>query len=400
MTTFANGFLVEKPRISSIDILRGVVMVIMALDHTRDFFHADAFLFDPTDLTKTSVPLFLTRWITHFCAPTFVFLAGTAICISSERKSKRELSVFLLTRGLWLIFLEVVVVRFSFFFNFSYDVTVFQVIWVIGASMIVMAVLIHFSNAIIILLGFIITVGHNLLDGLSFPSGTAGEWFGIFFYQSGFKNVSPGHAFWVPYPVLPWLGVMLLGYSAGHWYKKSVDPKKRQDLLLKTGLGAVILFVVLRFSNVYGDPAPWSVQSNGLFTVLSFLNCTKYPISLLYILMTLGPCLIFLSLLEKVSNQFFNPFIVFGRVPLFYYVIHFYIIHAGSLIGYMIASGKSFADLDFSFNAGFGGLPPGVGYSLFWVYVIWITIILILYPLCRWYNTYKSTHRQWWLSYV
>jgi uncharacterized membrane protein len=392
--------LTGKPRISSIDLLRGIVMVIMALDHARDFFHLGGFAYNPTDLNTTTPVLFFTRWITHYCAPTFVFLAGTSIFISAQRKPKKELSLFLLTRGLWLIVLEVVVVRFSFFFNLYYDVTIFQVIWVIGASMVCMAALIHLPYRAVMAVGLLIVFGHNLTDGMQLkPEDTLFPVWAML-RQTGFFAVAEGKSFFVVYPLLPWLGIMLLGYCLGRLYTPRFGAPERQKLLFRLGLTAVALFMALRLINSYGDPAPWSVQKNGLFTVMSFINTTKYPVSLMYTLMTLGPVLMILSWMERANTGMLKPFLVFGRVPLFYYVLHFYIIHAIALVLYMRKSGLSFSELDFHFNRSFGGITAEAGYSLFWAYVGWLSVVIMLYPLCKWYNRYKSTHSHWWLSYL
>ena len=391
--------LTEKPRIYSIDIMRGVVMVIMALDHVRDFFHQGALTSDPTNMETTTPAVFFTRWITHYCAPTFVLLAGTSIYISAKRKSKRDLFFFLLTRGLWLILLEVVVVRFGLFFNFYYDVVVFQVIWAIGASMVCMALLIHLSARLLLILGLILIFGHNLADIAPLKPGDTFFAMWGFLRQSVFFNLSSETILWVPYPLLPWLGIMLVGYCLGQLYT-DLNPEQRQKILFRIGLSAVTLFIILRFINVYGDPAPWSQQKNGLFTFMSFLNATKYPVSLLYSLMTIGPVLMILSWMEKTKLSLLQPFAVFGRVPLFYYILHFYLLHLVSLMLFMHKTGKSFSDLDFHFNRSFGGITPEGGYSLFWAYVAWICLVIILYPLCKWYNRYKSTHNDRWLSYL
>ena len=408
MTSTAD-ILVEKPRISSIDLMRGIVMVIMALDHTRDFFHVSAFAFDPTDPEKTTPLLFFTRWITHYCAPTFVFLSGTSIRLSLQKKSKKQLSRFLWTRGLWLVFLEFTIVRFSFFFNLYYDFTVVQVIYAIGASMIIMAALIHLKENFLFISGIVIVGGHDVLN--YFGVGPDNLLFGLvtLMYQGGPMQIAPGKMFMVGYPVLPWLGIMLLGYSMGRWYLKGFDSTRRQKLLMRVGVTATILFFFLRGINIYGDPAPWEFQKEGLRTFFSFMNCSKYPVSLLYTLMTLGPVLIALSWLEKISLRRWKPLEVFGRVPMFYYIIHFYLIHVLAIATYLIVYHKGFSDLNFHFSAGdkflegagyFGGVPIGAGYGLRWVYLIWIAVILIMYPLCKKYNAYKSTHNQWWLGYL
>jgi uncharacterized membrane protein len=392
--------LMEKPRISSIDIVRGIVMVIMALDHVRDFYHQGAFAYNPTDLGTTTPALFFTRWITHFCAPSFVMLAGLSIFISAQRKPRKELSMFLLSRGLWLILLEVVVVRFSFLFNFYYDVTFLQVIWVIGAAMVCMSLLIYLSNRALLALGLLITFGHNITDAFQLKPEDSFYGLWVILRQTGFLNVAPDKGVLVMYPLLPWLGIMLLGYSLGVLYQKSVSTEKRQKALITIGCSAIALFIVLRAFNIYGDPAPWSVQKNFIYSVMSFLNCTKYPVSLLFTLMTLGPILLVLAALEKVSVPALKPFAVFGRVPLFYFILHFYLIHLTSLLLFMKKTNTSWSELDFHFNKSFGGITGEGGYSLLWTYVAWITLVLFLYPICKWYNEYKSTHTQRWLSYL
>jgi len=399
MTSTYNSVLVEKPRISSIDIMRGLVMVIMALDHTRDYFHIDAFNFDPTDMTKTSPVLFFTRWITHYCAPTFVFLTGVGARISFERKTAKELSLFLLTRGLWLIVIEHVIMRFGIVFNFYYDVTVFQVIWVIGLSMVILSALVYLSERTILIIGLVIVFGHNIFDAFRLQPGDNGFALWTMLRQSGVFEVAPGRLFLVPYALLPWLGIMLTGYGLGRWYTKAFDATLRKKYLFQTGLGAIVLFVVLRFINVYGDSAPWAYQKNWIFTLMSFLNCTKYPVSLLYTLMTLGPVLIILSLMEDVKTNMLKPFVIFGRVPMFYYILHFYVIHVLA-IGLRVVTGTEFSSIDFHFSQGFGGIPPNSGVTLPWVYVVWIGVVVFLYPFCKWYNQYKSTHKDWWLSYL
>lgn len=400
-TTLANGTLTEKPRISSIDIIRGIVMVIMALDHTRDFFHIGALTVNPTDMETTNPILFFTRWVTHFCAPTFVFLSGTAIRINEERKGKKALSYFLLSRGLWLILLEIVVIRFSFFFQFYYDFTFFQVIWAIGASMVVMSALIHLPGKIAFGLGLLIVFAHNIFDLYPIAPDQTGYALWTLIRQSGPIQLAEGKQLLVAYPLLPWLGIMLCGYGIGEWYTKNFNADKRYYLLLYSGAAATLLFIILRAVNYYGDPAPWSVQKDFLFTIMSFLNTTKYPPSLLYTLMTIGPVLIVLALMEVIRIKRLEPFVIIGRVPLFYYVLHFYLIHATGLITHMILTGKSFSDIDLHFSwTNFGGITAGVGLPLWGVYIAWALIVLFLYPICKWYNRYKSTHSNWWLSYL
>lgn len=387
-------------RISSIDLVRGLVMVIMALDHTRDFFHADASVFNPTDLTKTTPILFFTRWITHFCAPTFVLLAGVAVRISRERKTPKELALFLVTRGLWLVILELTIIRFSFFFNLTYDFTVLQVIWVIGWSMVVLATFVFLPEIITLATGLLIIVAHNSLDLIQIKPEEQGYVLWSILHQTGFFAIAEGKNIGAFYAFIPWLGIMLTGFGIGRWFTAKYSSEQRKKSLLLTGLSAVGLFIAIRWTNLYGDPAEWSGQKDFLYTIMSFLNCEKYPPSLLYTLMTLGPVLVLLALLEGKEISFSKPLIIFGRVPLFYYVIHFYLIHASSLLLYMIYTGTSLSKVKFGFNDGFGGIPFGYGYSLPWVYVAWMCLLLVLYPLCNWYNKYKSTHKAAWLSYL
>jgi uncharacterized membrane protein len=392
--------LTEKPRIASIDIMRGIVMVIMALDHARDYYHADAFVYDPLNLERTTPFLFFTRFITHFCAPTFVLLAGTAVRITEQRKTKKEISWFLFTRGLWLILLEITVIRFSMVFNLYYDVTVFQVIWAIGFSMVLLAAAVRLPFNAILALGIVITAGHDILHAITLQANDPFVVLWTFVHQFNFVQLAPGFSAFVPYPFLPWFGILLLGYCLGEWFRKDVDPAARKKLLLRTGIFALLLFVLLRTFNIYGDPAPWSGQKDALYSLLSFLSVTKYPVSLQYTLVTLGPVLMSLAWLESVKTPALRPFGVIGRVPLFYYILHFYLLHLGALALLMMRTGKGLGDIDFHFNAGFGGLPAGEGYSLWVAYVAWITVVLLLYPLCNWYNNYKRTHKQWWLSYL
>lgn len=310
--------------------------------------------------------------------------------------------MFLLSRGLWLILLEVVVVRFGLFFQLYYDITVFQVIWVIGASMACMAALIHLKYPAVLAIGLLITFGHNLTDGIQLQPGEPLHFIWAFLRSTGFLAVSPTANFMVIYPLLPWLGIMILGYCLGTIYTSKYSSADRKKTLLKLGLIATGLFIVLRAINIYGDPAPWGVQKDAMFTFMSFLNTTKYPVSLLYTLMTIGPVLIILSFMEglKLKSSLLKPFEVFGRVPLFYYVLHFYLIHLASLLLFMNKTGRSLSEIDFHFNQSFGGITTEGGYSLGWAYVGWLAVVIFLYPLCNWYNKYKSTHKQWWLSYL
>lgn len=379
----------NQNRISSIDVARGLIMVIMALDHTRDYFHTDAFVFSPTDMEKTHTALFFTRWITHFCMPGFVLLSGLAANISLQRKSKAKLSSYLFTRGLWFVVLELTVLRFGYFFNFYFDVTILSVLWLFGICMLLLAALIHLPNRWILILGLIIVLGHNLLQGVSVEPTSLGFVPWTIFMSRGFLPVSPDVAFVVTYPIIPWLGIMLLGYSMGGWYTNT-DAATRQKLLMRTGIASVIAFILVRFINLYGDPAPWAAQQLGWYTVLSFLNTSKYPPSLLFTLMTIGPLLILLARLERAETKFTQVLNTIGRVPLFYFIVHFYVIHAFALISTMLRTDKSFSEIDLHFAKSFGGIIPEGGYSLGWVYLFWIGVVLLMVPLCNAYNRLKS----------
>ena len=396
-----------RNRIQSIDVLRGLVMVIMALDHVRDFFHkvtldkAGAAATGPTDLETTYPMLFFTRWITHFCAPIFVFLAGTSIYLMCLKKTKKELSLFLIKRGLWLVIVEVVLITFAWTFNPKFNVLILQVIWAIGISMILLGFLIRLPYRVILLIGFIIVCGHNLLDYPSVSDGIKGSTVADLLYFSKFSihTLFPDHYYLIVYSFLPWTGLMLLGYSFGKLFEQQVDATWRRKVLLKMGFGLLALFVALRFLNVYGDPVPWSVQPRGsVYTFLSFININKYPPSLLYICVTIGMGMIFLSLIEKVQNRLTGMFNIYGRVPMFYYILHFYFIHILVVVVFYI-QGFGSADI-VSRNTPFLFRPPAFGFNLWGVYAVWLLLVAVLYPLCKRYNRYKSTHKYWWLSYL
>jgi uncharacterized membrane protein len=386
-------------RIESIDLLRGTVMVIMALDHIRDFFHGAAFYFHPTDLSRTSPAIFLTRWITHFCAPVFVFLAGTSAFLSGTKKTKKELSFFLFTRGIWLILVEVFIVSFGFTFNPGFPFILLQVIWAIGVCMISLSLLIHLPLRWIMGIGILLIAGHNALDGIQVPGEGFASVIWSLLHQPGFFSTDHFNLV-VGYPVIPWIGVISLGYCLGNIYLPSFDPQKRKKILSWTGWGAVALFILLRTINIYGDPSPWSTQKNIVFTLLSFLNTTKYPPSLLYLLMTLGPAMIFLSVTEKPMGFFSRKITLFGRVPMFYYIVHLYWLHLLAMLA-VVLTGHKWSEMVLNGFIGESSQLRGFGFNLFTVYLIWIAIVLSLYPLCKWYDRYKKNHRStWWLSYL
>jgi uncharacterized membrane protein len=391
---------IKSKRIHSVDLLRGTVMIIMALDHVRDYFHQSAFLFSPTDLSRTSIPLFFTRWITHFCAPVFVFLAGISAFLYGSKKSKAALSVYLFTRGLWLVFAELFIITLEWTFNPTYPVFNFQVIWAIGVSMIVLSVLIRFNWRIILVAGLLLIAGHNLLDSIHVPGKGLSSLLWDMLHEDGDFSIGR-FTLLIHYPVLPWIGIMATGYYFGSLYSPGYDAKMRKRTLLVLGSGSIILFILLRSLNLYGDPAPWSVQQDPGFTLLSFLNVTKYPPSLLYCLMTLGPAMIFLALAEMPLNAFTKKVTVFGRVPMFYYLAHIFLIHLLAIGGVMI-SGYKASDMILANRVNRMPGLKGYGFDLQTVYLVWFGLIIALYPLCRRFDRYKRANQssKWWLSYL
>jgi len=390
----------KKKRIDSIDLLRGVVMIIMALDHVRDYFHRDAFLYSPTDLTQTSGFLFFTRFITHYCAPVFVFLAGISACLYGTKKSKRELALYLFSRGCWLVFVELFIISLGLTFNLTYPMFNLQVIWAIGISMIALSVMIYMHMNALLLTAVILIAAHNILDQVHITgAGTSALLWSLLHEDRDFVF---GHfKILVHYPVMPWIGIIALGYYFGSLYKPGFAAAKRKKILITAGFAAISLFFFLRIFNVYGDSANWHSQKNMLFNVLSFLNVSKYPPSLLYILVTLGPALIILALAERPQNALTEKIAVFGRVPFFYYVIHVYLIHLLAVFGAII-TGYSWSDMILTTRVNRVTELKGYGFNLSTVYFIWIGLILFLYPFCKMFDRYKRTHQstQWWLSYV
>ncbi len=402
-----NQLTAARNRIQSIDLLRGLVMVIMALDHVRDFFYkatiagGGSLATNPTDLATTTPALFFTRWITHFCAPIFVFLAGTSIFLMSQKKSRSELSLFLIKRGVWLVLVEIILITLAWTFNPFYNFIILQVIWALGVSMIILGLLIHLPMKVLLVVGLIIVLCHNLMDYPSISNGLKGGWIADLLYFSNFSiyTLDKTHVLIIVYAVIPWTGVMLLGYCFGKLFTSQMDPLKRKKTLLMIGFGLLALFLILRFINNYGDPVPWSKQSRGsVFTFLSFIKVNKYPPSLDFLCAMIGGGLIALALFEGVKNKLAEFFRVYGRVPMFYYILHLYLIH---LIGVIVFFAEGFSvDLIVTPNNPFFFRPSAFGFGLLGVYTVWVIVVLILYPLCKKYDRYKSTHKKWWLSYL
>jgi uncharacterized membrane protein len=418
--TELDPFRPSRTRVDSIDLLRGIVMVIMMLDHTREFVHNAALAFDPLDPTRTNVALFFTRWITHFCAPTFVFLAGTGAYLQFARgKTKPELSRFLFTRGLWLIVLEFTLVRLGAFFSFDLRfLGLMQVIWVIGVSMIVLAGLIRLPLRVVGAFGVAMICLHNILDfipalqiqgwrGPRSPVPSVGGKLWMILHQPGLFPIAgfPSPILFVLYPLIPWVGVMAAGYAFGSLYQK--DAARRRRLLLIIGGTATALFIILRVLNIYGDPSKWLRQKSFIYTVLSFLNTTKYPPSLDFLLMTLGPAILLLAWFESTATsvrantlwgKLRGAFITFGRVPLFFYLLQWPTAHGISILLHL-AFGKPVGWL-FTTPLDWQNLPAGIGFNLAVVYVSWIVGVLLLYPLCKWFAGVKQRRSDWWLSYL
>jgi len=374
-------------RVASIDILRGLVMVLMALDHVRDFF-TDV-RFDPLDLSQTTAALFLTRWITHFCAPTFVLLAGVSAYLTGRSCTRAELSRFLWTRGLWLVVLEVTLMSLVWTFNVRYDHGLFlQVIWAIGVSMLVLAALVHLPMPQIAAFSLLIIGGHNLLDGIEPQS--FGAWAPLWSLLHVQEPIPYG---FVAYPLIPWIAVMSLGYCIGSLF--DLERERRRQWFVYLGAGSLTLFVLLRATNVYGDPIDWTLQSTTVRTLLSFVDVHKYPPSLQYVLLTLGAALLSLAALESVRGKFAEVLRTFGRVPLFFYVLHVALAHlAAGIVGLATGFGTALLSGDFM------QVPQQWGFGLPVVYLAWLLVIATLYPACRWFAAVKRRRDDWWLSYL
>jgi uncharacterized membrane protein len=383
-------------RLWSIDLVRGLVMVIMALDHTRGFFNnAD---FDPTDLAKTTPAYFLTRWITHYCAPTFMLLAGLGAFQAGRRRTAAALSNFLWSRGLWLIILEFTVVRFGWEFNLGYKAGdgLFgvggAVLWAIGCSMIFLSILVYFPSWVSAIVGLAIILLHNAYDGAAPANPLLRDIWTVLHVQGPVTLYGP-YRFFAAYPLIPWLGVMAVGYAMGPVF--SWPTKERRSFLIVLGLTLIAAFIALRFTNKYGDARLWQEQKDLEFTTFSFLNCSKYPPSLLYLLMTLGPSITLLGLAEYIPERPFRWLVYFGQVPMFFYILHIFVIHlvAAGLANYRF--GVPMWDLQTYNNS-----RPEMGYPLWAVYLFWVGLILLLYVPCKWYAGVKARHKSVWLSYL
>jgi len=389
---------VSNERIRSIDIVRGIVMVIMAIDHVRDVAGNESISTAPTNLQTTTTALFFTRWITHLCAPTFVFLSGTSAYLSVKNNPNiNNARNFLLKRGLWLVIVNFTINNFAIFFDIHFGVLFSQVIAAIGFGLIGVALLLKLPIKAILAISILIIFGHDLFTGISFGKGSWVEMLWTLFTQSGFFQLSPDRSLVMSYPIIPWLGVMLAGFCFGKLFV--LPAEKRKQVFLKIGLATIALFVIIRALNFYGDPSPWAVQKTKLFTVLSFINTTKYPPSLLFTLMTLGISITLLSLVEDMKNKITSIVSVYGKVPLFYWLLHWFIVHFLA-IGIFLWQGYHWSDLQFQGFA-MGHPKNGGGVGLPGLYAAWAFVVILLYPISKRYANYKSAHREKeWLKYL
>lgn len=379
------------PRIESLDALRGLVMILMALDHSRDFFNADGMRFSATDLGQTYPALFFTRLASHFCAPAFVFLAGASVFLWRRTHTIAEARTFLVTRGLWLILLDLIVI--SPIWTHEFGRFGLDTLSAIGFGFLALGAAISISPPALLLIGAAIVGGHDLLDAIHANDlGAFGSLWPLLHERGPLPFGFNGQ---VHYPILPWIGIMLIGYGAGPVFIQ--EPGAQRKWLLGSGAALCLLFIVLRFTNYYGDPRPWRFYPDQLTTLMSFLNVSKYPPSLLYAAMTLGPTLALLPGIHDLPNPFMRILIVFGRTPLFFYVTHLYVIVGASFL-YEMTQGFRIDEIIAILRS--SQPPPGYGAGLFGVYIAWLAIVAALYPVCRRFAIYKSAHTDWWLKYL
>lgn len=390
-------------RVAAVDALRGLVIALMAIDHIRDYFHAAAMAFPPTDLSQATVAIFMTRWITHFCAPVFAFTAGMGAWFWLERgHTKAQLSRFLWTRGVWLIFLELTAMRLAYYFQWTRAYPVFLLVfWSLGASMAILAALIHLPFRLLAALSVATIALHNLLDGVRAPqSGPAAAVWTILHQPGAFSFA--GRVYLALYSLVPWFAVVAAGFCCGRLFR--LERPARRRAWLRIGLAMTAAFFLLRAINRYGDPAPWTAQKSAIFTGLSFLNCAKYPPSLDFLLMTLGPALIVLAWLDARPPRWTTLAVTLGRAPLFFFVVHFYLAHALAVTFAYLRYGRAASAFEWGPPPSMGAprslFPPDYGYGLWVVYVVWLAVLLALYPLCRRWAAWKATRRHWWLSYL
>jgi len=390
-------------RIESIDLLRGLVMMLMLLDHSRDFLHYESITLEinPLDPEKSNVALYLTRWVTHLCAPIFVSLAGLSIFLQKEKADPNKpfsLTWFLITRGFWLVFLEITVIGFGWTFLPPFQISYLQVIWTIGISMVFMGILSHLNSYLVLIAGLFIVGFHNFLDPLDqqLSNQTGGLWNLI--HNCGTLSIIRIWNLFIVYPFLPWLGIMMIGFGAGPLFTASFKSEKRRKILLYCGISFLVFFFLFRWMNVFGDPNPTEAITGTREFWYQFFNVEKYPPSLLYSLATLGIGCLLLRQFENLKSALNTILLTFGRVPMFFYILHLFSIHALAILLFLITGGK-WKETDF--RHGFGGLPDGFGFSLGWVYVFSIALLCVIYWPCRWFESQKRKNKgAWWISYL
>jgi uncharacterized membrane protein len=377
----------EKQRIPSIDLIRGLIMIIMVLDHVRHFFHFPVFFFSPEDPERATLPIFFTRWITHYCAPGFFLLSGVSAWLSGQKKTRSELALFLLTRGLWLMFFEIAIISFGWTFDLEWKSIPMQVIWALGLSMVCLSGLIFLPRAFLAIFSSLLIFGHNALDDIVLE----GNFLWAILHQGGFFQSGP-FTWMVIYPLVPWVAVMVFGYVFGPVFGQETSWQARRKTLNAMGFTFLILFFLLRSLQWFGDPIPWQKSLSPSGMVIQFLNPLKYPPSLHFLAMTLGPIFILLVLAEKLKSKFWEPVSVFGRVPFFFYLLHLYLLH---LLGFVwaFASGRGAGKMVMhdweSFNLGL----QGFGFGLPGVYAIWLAVVVFLFPVCHWYDRIKTQNK-------
>lgn len=383
-----------SPRIASLDVVRGLVMILMALDHARDFFHIDAFRFSPEDLHQSNLALFFTRWITHLCAPLFLLLAGISIALYQEKKSTSDTSSYVFIRGLWLVLLELTVIRFAWHFSIDTHYIMGAVIWVIGWSMMIMALFVYLPKKVSGIVAVLILALHNTMDHLLFDQSTVTQVIWSFLHVAAKTFITDHFYVFILYPLLPALGVMLLGYFMGIWYTKEFPAQKRFLYLLIAGLSCLFVFVLLRFTNSYGDLKQFAVQETTAQSIMSFFDVSKYPFSLHYCLATLGIGFVLLALAEKVQGWISSVLATFGQVPMFYYILHLYFFHLLSVALFTVLypeSNEQWMTM---------GERTTIGLSLGMVYLIWSASCVFFYFLCKRYGAYKKTHRNLFTQFI
>lgn len=373
-------------------------MIIMALDHVRDFMHVDSITQNPTNLSTTTPILFFTRWITYLCAPIFVFLAGTSVYLSLQQYgTKKEIRPFLLKRGLWLLILEFTVVNFGLYFDIGFNTMLFEVIATIGLGFIILSCLLSFSSSTLGIIGLLIIVTHNLSSVIPFSNESIIKLILTPFFSPTAIPLFSGKVFVMGYPPIPWIGIMLIGFSTGNYFQKSAI--ERMFIFKKIGLLLIAAFFILRLINIYGDSSPWSSQNNWSLSVLSFMNISKYPPSLIYVCITIGIMFFLLSYAERFNKDLIRFLTSFGKVPLFYFILHFYLIHFITLL-ILFIQGFNWSQLNFAI--GTFGRPKDMvsGLPLWSIYLIWIMVVLVKYFPCKWFGQYKARHQSWWIKYL